>query len=65
MSNTKNFSRPHGRAGAPPREKTLNVLIACEESQAECVAFRELGHRAFFCENPKCYVSASRGKYRS
>lgn len=28
----------------------LNVLIACEESQAECMAFRELGHNAFSCD---------------
>lgn len=28
----------------------LNVLIACEESQAEAVAWRELGHRAFSCD---------------
>ena len=34
--------RAHGRA--------LNVLIACEESQAECIAFRKLGHRAFSCD---------------
>lgn len=30
--------------------KVLNVLIACEESQAECQAFRDLGHRAFSCD---------------
>ena len=30
--------------------KVLNVLIACEESQAECKAFRELGHKAFSCD---------------
>ena len=34
--------------------KVLNVLIACEESQAECEAFRELGHRAFSCDIQKC-----------
>lgn len=28
----------------------LNVLIACEESQAECSAFRALGHNAFSCD---------------
>ena len=31
----------------------LNVLIACEESQAECKAFRDLGHRAFSCDIQK------------
>ena len=28
----------------------LNVLIACEESQAVCKEFRRLGHRAFSCD---------------
>lgn len=28
----------------------LNVLIACEESQTECAAFRELGHNAYSCD---------------
>lgn len=28
----------------------LNILIACEESQAETMAFRSLGHRAFSCD---------------
>lgn len=28
----------------------LNVLIACEESQTECVEFRNLGHNAFSCD---------------
>lgn len=32
----------------------LNVLIACEESQAECIAFRELGHNAFSCDIQPC-----------
>ena len=32
----------------------LNVLIACEESQAECEAFRALGHKAFSCDIQPC-----------
>lgn len=28
----------------------MNVLIACEESQRVCTAFRELGHNAFSCD---------------
>lgn len=32
----------------------LNVLIACEESQAECIAFRELGCMAFSCDLLPC-----------
>lgn len=35
----------------------LNILIACEESQAECMAFRQLGHRAFSCDIQKCSPS--------
>lgn len=36
------------------RRARLNVLIACEESQAECMAFRNLGHNAFSCDIQKC-----------
>ena len=32
----------------------MNVLIACEESQEVCKAFRELGHRAFSCDVQEC-----------
>lgn len=32
----------------------MNVLIACEESQAVCKAFSELGHRAFSCDIQEC-----------
>lgn len=32
----------------------LRVLIACEESQAECIAFRNLGHEAYSCDIQKC-----------
>lgn len=35
-------------------ERVLNILIACEESQAECLAFRELGHNAFSCDIQPC-----------
>ena len=28
----------------------MNVLIACEESQTVCKAFRELGHKAYSCD---------------
>ena len=28
----------------------MNVLVACEESQEVCKAFREKGHRAFSCD---------------
>ena len=29
----------------------MKVLIACEESQEVCKAFRELGHEAYSCVN--------------
>lgn len=32
----------------------MNVLIACEESQEVCKAFREKGHRAFSCDIQEC-----------
>lgn len=34
--------------------KQLRVLVACEESQAVCKAFRELGHKAFSCDIQDC-----------
>lgn len=39
----------------------LNVLIACEESQAECKAFRELGHNAYSCDIQPCRKGANPG----
>jgi len=32
----------------------MNVLIACEESQRVCTAFRKRGHRAFSCDIQPC-----------
>lgn len=32
----------------------MNVLIACEESQEVCKAFRARGHRAFSCDIQEC-----------
>lgn len=32
----------------------MNVLVACEESQRVCVAFREKGHNAFSCDIIDC-----------
>ena len=34
--------------------RRLNVLVACEESQAVCKAFRELGHEAYSCDLQEC-----------
>lgn len=32
----------------------MNVLVACEESQRVCIAFREKGHNAFSCDIEPC-----------
>jgi len=34
--------------------KVLKVLVACEESQTVCKAFRELGHEAYSCDIQDC-----------
>ena len=36
-----------------PTER-MNVLVACEESQEVCKAFRAKGHRAFSCDVQEC-----------
>lgn len=36
------------------RPSRINILIACEESQVECKAFRELGFNAYSCDIQKC-----------
>lgn len=46
---TKKLTRACARPRAP-----LRVLVACEESQAECTAFRNLGHLAFSCDIQPC-----------
>lgn len=59
---TKKSLRGHARASVRPREEpaiVLNVLIACEESQAECMAFRELGHNAYSCDIQRCRKSGN------
>lgn len=32
----------------------MRVIIGCEESQAVCIAFRELGHEAYSCDLQEC-----------
>lgn len=34
--------------------RRLRVLVACEESQAVCKAFRDLGHEAYSCDIQEC-----------
>ena len=35
-------------------ENKLKVLVACEESQEVCIAFRELGFEAYSCDIQEC-----------
>lgn len=53
---SKDFHYGHGHAGTRTRRapEQINVLIACEESQAECMAFRALGFNAFSCDIQPC-----------
>ena len=32
----------------------MKILIACEESQRVCIAFRERGHEAYSCDIQEC-----------
>lgn len=32
----------------------MNVLVACEESQAVCIELRKLGHEAYSCDIQPC-----------
>ena len=36
------------------KKQSMNILIACEESQEVCKAFRSKGHRAFSCDLQGC-----------
>lgn len=37
-----------------PTDRSLRVLVACEESQRVCMAFRERGHEAYSCDIIEC-----------
>lgn len=44
----------------------MKVLVACEESQRVCAAFRERGHEAYSCDIEPCSGGqAARAKARS
>lgn len=49
----------HTQAHARTQPSNINVLIACEESQAECKAFRDLGYNAFSCDIQPCRKGAN------
>ena len=54
MTTLHDLSTRSAHTGALTRTKKLFVLIACEESQAECIAFRQLGHIAYSCDLQPC-----------
>lgn len=43
----------------------MRVLVACEESQAVCIAFRDLGHDAFSCDLKPCSGGHPEWHYRA
>ena len=42
----------------------MKILVACEESQRVCLAFREKGHEAYSCDIEFCATSAAKMRYR-
>ena len=44
----------HALLGGPRGGKAMRVLVACEESQEVCKAFRALGHEAYSCDIEPC-----------
>ena len=36
------------------RSDKMKILVACEESQRVCLAFREKGHEAYSCDIINC-----------
>ena len=53
---TKSGVPPTGKRGASSlTERTdIKVLVACEESQAVCIAFRRFGYEAYSCDIQEC-----------
>lgn len=52
-------STTHARAHTRIDPRDVYVLIACEESQAECQAFRDLGFTAYSCDIQPCRPGAN------
>lgn len=60
MNNFENkFTQAGASTGAHVRPRDINVLIACEESQAECAAFRARGFNAYSCDIQPCKKDAN------
>lgn len=45
---------PDGDKYKPIKSTKMRILVACEESQAVCKAFREKGHEAYSCDIIEC-----------
>ena len=43
----------------------MKVLVACEESQAVCKAFRELGHEAYSADIQECSGGRENGSRKA
>ena len=54
MNNLQSKTIADAHAPAPVRWRRLRVLVACEESQRVCIAFRALGHLAFSADIQPC-----------
>ena len=58
-TSTVNYPRRNGRLcywlpDLGVRGDIMKILVACEESQAVTIAFRELGHEAYSCDIKPC-----------
>ena len=42
----------------------MKILIACEESQEVCKAFREKGHEAYSCDIQECSGGIQSGTFK-
>ena len=54
FSTRRRTRRRTGEEEKTMKKERINILIACEESQRECIAFRERGFNAFSCDIQKC-----------
>lgn len=54
MNNLDNTPLPGQMTFKAVKAKPLRVLVACEESQEVCKAFRALGHQAYSCDIQEC-----------
>lgn len=46
--------RVSGARGKTSQRRIMKILIACEESQEVCKAFRKKGHESYSCDIKEC-----------